>query len=651
MEDDDGSFKLFSHDFKGSIPFALWWHIGIVLCLVGVVMMRKAHARFMMQIRDPSISHERFSQMLEGRMFFVWVGVHGVFSVAVFIDQLRWASFAWAFSWQIWILCHFVFLMLFYMEKASLKSIKRGYAVILAVTYGVRAYLVGLPMSYIIRVSPIPFWTIVFCFWLDFKALSAWVTFWACFALLFRFVIPPWASPVINPHAIIERYSQPAVVVLVAIMIFLLNVRYDLFLYDKKLTYLATLKDNVLRELAHEIRTPLNGILGTLDLISSNRELRRVPGLRDQLSTIQYCASAVALVSTNVLMKDQAQTEKSQLVEFRTFMGNIMNVLNGFKYFKPDIMLQCRIAPRVPSHLRIFPNGLQQVLLNLGSNAIKYQERGLVTFYVDLEGPMMRVDVVDQGCGLSDEFLKAGIFKAYSRDVAKAGGVGGSGLGLYICKKLVRGMGGTISAIKGADQVGMVFTVRIPIIAADTIGQDGDGIARRLSTGSTSDGEEEDDERTSTSMVRSESDVPTIMQSASFSIAIVDDVKLNLILMGRMLEQIGMRDSSIHKHDDGYSCLRWIVSWAQEQPLDKRSLCVIIDKQMPGLGGDDLVSALRALEKPLGIRLFLAGFSAGEWTDAKLDFAIQKPVKLSDVSSLIDKATTRLKRSNKLVRR
>lgn len=114
------------------------------------------------------------------------------------------------------------------------------------------------------------------------------------------------------------------------------------------------------------------------------------------------------------------------------------------------------------------PHQLRRVFYNLLDNAAKYTAAGgTVRVAACIEGGEVVVSVSDTGIGIAAEHLPRVFDRFYRVDPARAGETGGAGLGLAICRSVVRGMGGTITATSTEGR-GSVFEVRLPGLATDT---------------------------------------------------------------------------------------------------------------------------------------------------------------------------------------
>ena len=132
------------------------------------------------------------------------------------------------------------------------------------------------------------------------------------------------------------------------------------------------------------------------------------------------------------------------------------------------LALSCEIAPGVPGDILGDQTRLQQVLLNLLGNAIKFTESGAVSLRISVEEDsgspaMLRFTVVDSGIGIPEENLGR-VFERFTQaDSSTTRRFGGSGLGLTISKRLVELMGGRIWAESTVDQ-GSVFCFVVPLV-------------------------------------------------------------------------------------------------------------------------------------------------------------------------------------------
>ncbi|WP_240703137.1 response regulator [Cohnella luojiensis] len=234
-------------------------------------------------------------------------------------------------------------------------------------------------------------------------------------------------------------------------------------------------KSSFLARMSHEIRTPLNGIIGLTYLLQ-----------RSELSDIQADYSRQISESSQSLLRilndilDFSKLEADKLVLERvTFrldeslhrLSGMFSVLLGTK----PIDFIIRIDPDVPDWLVGDPIRLEQVLLNLGSNAIKFTNIGLIDLsihLIELEGGQarLRFSVMDTGIGMTEQQCSHVFMPFVQADQKTSRKYGGTGLGLVISHTLVERMGGTIS-VDSTYHVGSTFSFELvfPIDSGKTV--------------------------------------------------------------------------------------------------------------------------------------------------------------------------------------
>lgn len=332
-------------------------------------------------------------------------------------------------------------------------------------------------------------------------------------------------------------------------------------------------KSEFLANMSHEIRTPMNGVIGMTELATN---IATDPVLIKYLSTIKSSAVALMVILNEILdfSKIEAQQMKLEQVSFdlrslveETLQGIDARVqVKGLKLIWPDAQL-------FPCQLLGDPGRIRQVLINLCDNAIKFTSAGSISVDIScnaVSGKEFDVNfsVSDTGIGISLEKQEI-IFDAFSQaDASTTRKFGGTGLGLSICSRLVELMGGKIELISQPG-VGSTFffTLRLPTAGSSPF--------------SNSNVQDLHDEDSLASMQPDEA-----YPMPSLKILLVEDHPVNQLVASTMLTNWG---HEVTLADNGQV--------AVDMFANARFDIVLMDIQMPVMGGLEAATRIRALEK------------------------------------------------------
>ena len=202
-------------------------------------------------------------------------------------------------------------------------------------------------------------------------------------------------------------------------------------------------KSTFLANMSHEIRTPMNAIIGLTHLLQSEITL---PKPKAQLAKIEAAAHHLLGIISDIL--DLSKIEAGQLtLEERDFslervIDNALDMLRERAAAK-GLLVTREVAPALPRRLRGDPLRLEQILLNFVSNAIKFSTHGTIVVRASLaknlgETLRVRIEVEDQGIGLSPEQQER-LFRPFAQaDESTSRKYGGTGLGLVIAQRLAQ---------------------------------------------------------------------------------------------------------------------------------------------------------------------------------------------------------------------
>ena len=318
----------------------------------------------------------------------------------------------------------------------------------------------------------------------------------------------------------------------------------------------AQARSSFLANMSHEIRTPMNAILGFTDVLLNTA---LAPTQRRHLETVRQAGQSLLGLLNDIL--DTAKLEKGAVeLEIADFSLRQLceQVVASMRLSAEKKGLT--LALHYPAELSDYRRGdalrIQQVLVNLVGNAIKFTRKGQIAIRIEQRGGTTVLAIADTGIGIAPDRVER-IFDAFAQaDATITRQFGGTGLGTTIARQLTELMGGRITLTSELG-VGSCFEVHLPLEG---------GQAPRPQAGAP---------RT---------------QLPPLNVLVADDVPQNVELLELLLQADGHRVRSAHNGSEALALL-----------ATQRFDLVLMDMHMPELDGLSATQALRALERDQGL--------------------------------------------------
>ena len=320
---------------------------------------------------------------------------------------------------------------------------------------------------------------------------------------------------------------------------------------NEKLKELDQLKSMFIASMSHELRTPLNSIIGFTGMTLQGLSGELNDEQKDNLSRAYQSAKHLLSLITDVI--DISKIEAGRIESFPEVVSLNEIIDEAIGTVRPQLKEKgLALAVDVPADVRLNTDRkrLLQCLLNFLSNAVKYTESGTITVAARETDGQVMISVSDTGIGIAEKDLPK-VFEAFERlETHLRVKAGGTGLGLYLTKKLARDILHGDVLFQSKEGQGSTFTLRVPkdlqqnFDIADISDKTGDiGMKTAL---------------------------------------IIEDNPDNMVLITRLLEKAGYLTLQAVTGMDGF-----------DMALQKRPDFIILDIQLPDMDGTEVLRKIR----------------------------------------------------------
>jgi two-component system phosphate regulon sensor histidine kinase PhoR len=230
---------------------------------------------------------------------------------------------------------------------------------------------------------------------------------------------------------------------------------------------LEELKSDFIATVSHELRTPIAAIHGAAKTLE-REDIVFTEELRDHLlSVISDQSERLVHLVSDILVTSQVESGRLVLTSEQVDVRDVARgVIEAARTHAPEELSLELVAPPVLAVVSADRDKLWQVLANLVANAIKYSPgAGRIEVRLERRQAHLRIGVRDEGVGIPQREQQRIFEKFYRLLPNMTRGVGGTGLGLYICRELVRRMGGSIW-VESNEGIGSTFFVELPLASA-----------------------------------------------------------------------------------------------------------------------------------------------------------------------------------------
>ncbi len=369
-------------------------------------------------------------------------------------------------------------------------------------------------------------------------------------------------------------------------------------------------KSTFIATMSHELRTPLNAILGFSELMSEDEDItatqKKTLGIINRSGThLLSMINAILDISKIEAGRLELTIQACDLLKLLQDISNMISVRTAEKH----LSFRLEIVPDIKRYVEIDSGKLQQILINLLGNAVKFTQQGGVILraytqpLADNTKVMLNIEVIDSGMGIP-KAQQVDLFKPFVQLVQSDANVKGTGLGLAISKSLVELLGGQIS-VSSIFEVGSTFKIELPVSITNAENIVVEEIYHAI-----------------------ESIAPN---QPAWRLLVVDDNADNRLLLVSMLTGVGLQ---VQEAENGQEAINQFEQW---QPH-----LIWMDMRMPIMDGYEATEKIRRLPNGNAVKIIAITASAfreqhNNIIKSGCDAVVHKPFQISEIFTTLTK--------------
>ncbi len=377
-------------------------------------------------------------------------------------------------------------------------------------------------------------------------------------------------------------------------------------------------KTSFLSNMSHEIRTPINAVLGMNEMVLRECEDENV---LEYSVSIKTAGNTLLSIVNDILDFSKIEAGKMEITPIDYDLSSVLNDLVNMVATKADekgLVLKLNFNPDTPKLLHGDEIRVKQIITNILSNAVKYTEKGSVTFSLDFEkrpehndSVFLRVAVSDTGIGIREEDIEKLFLKFDRIDEKRNRNIEGTGLGMNITKSLLEMMDSSleVESVYGEGSV-FSFCLEQKVVAWDTLGNYEDSYRSAL-------------------LHRKKDEARFCAPEAV--VLMVDDNPMNLMVFKNLLKRTGIKIDMAESGDE-----------ALEYSYRKKYDIIFLDHMMPGKDGIETLEELRARKDDPNLKTPMVCLTANaisgareQYIEAGFDDYLTKPIDTAKLEEML----------------